>query len=163
MGKISKPKGLKGEVWVELFNKNDSILSSNMAVWILVQEGKFLCKYIEFIKFFSSKSLIKFKDCSSRNDVEGYIGFNFSISRSLFPALNDKEVYLADLQGFMVYDEFKVEIGKVNDTISLPNQNIIVVNSKDGEVMIPFVDAHIKFFDKKEKTIIVKSIEGLVF
>ena len=146
-----------------VFNEINSVLDSGMSIWISSNDGKNIHKVIDSIKFFSSKSLIKFKDCNSRSDAEKFSGMKFSMSRSIFPALNDDEVYLVDLIGFTVYDKRKLKIGIVNDTISLPNQNIIIVNSKDGEVMIPFVDAHIKLFDKKEKTIIIDSIEGLVY
>ena len=163
MGKILKPKGLNGQLWIMVFNEINSVLDSGMSIWISSNDGKNIHKVIDSIKFFSSKSLIKFKDCNSRSDAEKFAGMKFSMSRSIFPALNDDEVYLVDLIGFTVYDKRKLKIGIVNDTISLPNQNIIIVNSKDGEVMIPFVDAHIKLFDKKEKTIIIDSIEGLVY
>jgi len=163
MGKILKPKGLNGQLWIMVFNEINSVLDSGMSIWISSNDGKNIHKVIDSIKFFSSKSLIKFKDCNSRSDAEKFSGMKFSMSRSIFPALNDDEVYLVDLIGFTVYDKRKLKIGIVNDTISLPNQNIIIVNSKDGEVMIPFVDAHIKLFDKKEKTIIIDSIEGLVY
>jgi len=163
MGKILKPRGLNGQLWVAVFNEINSVLDTGMSIWISSKDGRNIHKIIDSIKFFSSKSLIKFKDCNSRNDVEKYVGLKFSISRSLFPALNDDEVYLVDLIGFTVYDRWELKFGRVVDTISLPNQNIIIVNSKDGEIMIPFVDAHIKLFDKKERKIIIDSIEGLVY
>ena len=163
MGKILKPRGLNGQLWVAVYNEKNSVLESGVSIWISSKDGEVVHRVIDSINLFSSKSLIKFKDCYSRNDVEEFVGSKFSISRSLFPVLKDDEVYLVDLIGFTVYDKSKLKIGMVNDTISLPNQNIIIVNSKDGEVMIPFVDAHIKLFDKKEKRIIIDSIEGLVY
>jgi len=35
------------------------------------------------------------------------------------------------------------------------------LKQKEGEVLIPYVDAHILLFDKKEKNLIVKDVEGL--
>lgn len=46
--------------------------------------------------------------------------------------------------------------------MSLPAQNIVVVKTNKGEVLIPYVDAHISFFDDKGNNLIVKNIEGLL-
>ena len=59
-------------------------------------------------------------------------------------------------------DEAKKSIGTVVDTMNLPAQNLLVVEVKGNEVLIPFVDAHILLFDMKEKILIVKNVEGLV-
>ena len=46
--------------------------------------------------------------------------------------------------------------------MSLPAQNLIVVETNEKEVLIPFVDAHVSLFDKKKNILIVKDVEGLI-
>ena len=46
--------------------------------------------------------------------------------------------------------------------MSLPAQNVVVVETNETEILIPYVDAHILLFDDKEKNLIVKDVEGLV-
>ena len=161
MGKILKPKGLKGEFKVVVFNEFDSALEPGMHVWMTLNGDKNVEKIIESVKISTSKSLMKFENCNCIEDIQELVGLNFSLSRSLFLPLSKNEIYLVDLVGYKVCDKDQSEVGVVKDIMLLPNQNIIVVDSFKGEILIPFVDAHIKFFDKKEKLITVDSIEGL--
>ena len=59
-------------------------------------------------------------------------------------------------------DEKRNAIGSVVDTVSLPEQNLVVVEAIGNEILIPFVDAYILLFDVKENILIVKDVEGLL-
>jgi len=87
---------------------------------------------------------------------------NFSIPRSEFTPLNEKEFYLVDIIGSTVLDESRKKIGSVIDMMSLPAQNVVVVETDEGEMLIPYVDSHILLFDDKKKNLIIKDVEGLV-
>jgi len=54
------------------------------------------------------------------------------------------------------------KIGSVIDMMSLPAQNVVVVETDEGEMLIPYVDSHILLFDDKKKNLIIKDVEGLV-
>ena len=79
-----------------------------------------------------------------------------------FDSLSNTEFYLVDLVGFKVLDENQNSFGIVTDTIILPAQNLLVVDANEREVLIPFVEAHITFFDKKKNILILKDVEGLL-
>ena len=161
MGKLLKPRGLKGELWMAIFNDVDSALRIGMEVWMTWENGKLSSQIIESLKISKKKSWIKFEGCQKREDADNLIGLNFSIPRSEFTPLIENEIYLADVIGAEVLDEDRKIIGSVIDIMSLPAQNVVVVETKKGEVLIPYVDAHILLFDKKEKNLIVKDVEGL--
>ena len=76
--------------------------------------------------------------------------------------MRDKEIYLVDIIGCRVLDEKRNAIGSVVDTVSLPEQNLVVVEAIGNEILIPFVDAYILLFDVKENILIVKDVEGLL-
>ena len=59
-------------------------------------------------------------------------------------------------------DENRNAIGSVVDTMTLPEQNLVVVEAIGNEILIPFVDAYILLFDVKENILIVKDVEGLL-
>ena len=44
----------------------------------------------------------------------------------------------------------------------MPAQNLIVVDTGENEILIPYVDAHIELFDKQKKNLIVKDVVGLI-
>ena len=161
MGKLLKPRGLKGELWMTIFNEVDSALRIGMKIWVASENGEFSIQIIESFKITKDKSWIKFEGCQNREDSNNLLGLNFLIPRSEFIPLNRNEFYLVDVIGSTVLDEDRKIIGSVIDIMSLPTQNIVVVETKEGEVLIPYVDAHILLFDKKEKNLIVKDVEGL--
>ena len=162
MGKLLKPRGLKGELWITIFNDVDSALKVGMKVWMTSKNGEFFSQIIESLMFSRAKSWIKFEGCHKREDADNLIGLDFSIPRSEFTPLNENEIYLVDVIGAAVLNEDRKIIGSVIDIMSLPAQNVVVVETKEGEVLIPYVDAHILLFDNKEKNLIVKDVEGLL-
>ena len=162
MGKLLKPRGLKGELWMTVFNEIDSALRIGMKIWVASENGEFSIQIIESFKISEKKSWIKFEGCQNREDIDNLTGMIFLIPRTDFAPLNKNEFYLVDIIGSTVLDEDRKIIGSVVDMMSLPAQNIVVVQTNAGEVLIPYVDAHVLFFDDKENNLIVKNIEGLL-
>ena len=145
-----------------IFNEVDSALKTGMKVWVELDNGQYSNHLIELLEISEGKSWIKFSGYDRREDVHQLSGLNFSIPRSDFAPLNDGSFYLIDLIGCSVLDENSHNIGSVVDTMSLPAQNLIVVETSEKEVLIPFVDAHVSLFDKKKNILIVKDVEGLI-
>ena len=99
MGRLLKPRGLKGEFWMTVFNVEDSALKIGIEVWLACENGNFSCQVIESIMISKSKSWIKFKGCHKREDVEEFIGLEFSIPRSKFAPLNENDLSLNASKG----------------------------------------------------------------
>jgi 16S rRNA processing protein RimM len=147
---------------LRIFNEVDSALKTGMEVWVKLENGQYSNHLIGLLEISGEKSLIKFSGCDRCEDAHQLSGLNFSIPRSSFAPLNDESLYLIDLIGCNVLDENRNNIGSVVDTMSLPAQNLIVVETSEKEVLIPFVDAHVSLFDKKKNILIVKDVEGLI-
>ena len=162
MGKLLKPRGLKGELRVSIFNEVDSALKTGMEVWVELADGEYSNYFIETLGICREKSWIKFSGSSQREDVDILSGLTFLISRKDFAPLSTKEFYLIDLIGCKVIDENRDSIGVIVDTMSFSAQSLIVVETNKKEVLIPFVDAHVSLFDKKGNILIVKDVEGLL-
>ena len=145
-----------------VFNEIDSALRIGMKIWVASENGDFSIQIIESFKITEKKSWIKFEGCHNRGDTDNLLGLIFSIPRSDFTPLNGNEFYLVDIIGSTVLDEDRKIIGSVVDMMSLPAQDIVVVNTNAGEMLIPYVDAHVVFFDNKGNNLIVKNIEGLL-
>ena len=161
MGRLLKPRGLNGEMWLTIFNEVDSVLKIGIEIWMKSKEEVQYSHIIESLNI-SIKSWIKLSGCNTREDADNLGSLIFSISRSVFTPLKDKEIYLVDVIGCKVLDENRNTIGSVIDIMVLPGQNLIVVEIMGDEVLIPFVDAHILLFDVEENILIVKDVEGLI-
>ena len=88
MGKLLKPRGLKGELWMTVFNEVDSALRIGMKIWVASENGEFSIQIIESFKITEKKSWIKFEGCQKREDTDNLQGLNFSIPRSDFTPLD---------------------------------------------------------------------------
>ena len=162
MGKILKPRGLKGEVWASIFNEHDSALKRGCIIWLQRDDEPAVRSEIESLKIAGEKSWMKLEKIDSRTEAETLQGMDISFPRSEFPALKEDDYYLVDLIGVTVNNENGNFLGAISDIMQLPAQNVLLVMRDGKEFMIPFVDAHIVLFDKINKILIVKNVDGLV-
>ena len=161
IGKFLKPRGLKGELRVIIFNEHGSSLKIGTEIW-LKREENYFSRTIETIKIAGEKSCIMLIDCNTWEDADRIHGLVFFLPRDEFDPIGENEHYLVDMIGAHVLDENQKSLGTVTDILKMPAQNIIVVETGKNEILIPFVDAYITFFDKQKKNLIVKDVAGLI-
>ena len=161
MGKLLKPRGLKGELRAAIFNEHGSALKVGTEIW-LKEDKNYLSWKIETIKIAGEKSCIRLSGCNTLEDAEKVQGSVFFLPRDEFDPVGKNEHYLVDMIGSRVLDENQKSIGTVKDVLIMSAQNIIVVETRENEILIPYVDAHIELFDKQKKNLIVKDVVGLI-
>ena len=161
MGKLLKPRGLKGELRAAIFNEHGSALKVGTEIW-LKEDENYLSWKIETIKIAGEKSCIRLSGCNTLEDAEKVQGSVFFLPRDEFDPVGKNEHYLVDMIGSRVLDENQKSIGTVKDVLILSAQNIIVVETGGNEILIPYVDAHIELFDKQKKNLIIKDVVGLI-
>jgi len=152
---ILKPKGLKGELKVFLYNDKSKTLKNNINVWIKLGADKYKRLLVEYLLSSGKYKIIKFEGINSRDKAEFLSSSVIYVSREDFD--NAQDLYLVDLIGFMVKDESGLEYGKVEDIINLPTNDSLVFFYKQREIMIPISDDFIELFDFKHKMVIVKN------
>ena len=162
MGKLRKPRGLKGELRVAIFNEYGSALKMGTKIWLITNEENYISLKIETIKMAGEKSCIKLVGCNTLEDADRIQGAIFFLPRDEFDPIGENEHYLVDMIGSHVMDENQKSLGTVIDVLIMPVQNIIVVETGTYEMLIPYVDAHITFFDGQKKNLIVKDVAGLI-
>ena len=162
MGKLLKPRGLKGELRAVIFNEYGLALKMGTEIWLKTKEEDFFSRRIEKIQISGEKSCIKLVDCDKREEAENIQGLKFFLPRNQFEPLGENEHYLVDIIESQVLDENSKSIGSVVDVVNMPAQNLIVVDTGEHEILIPYVDAHITLFDEKKKNLIVKDVAGFI-
>ena len=160
MGRLLRPKGLKGELRVFFFNEVDSALKHGVEIWLKI--NKYFSHKIEDIKIAGKRSSIKLIDCNTREQANALQGLFFYLPRDVFDPILTDEHYLIDIIESKVINENQMQIGIVKDVFSIHSQNIIVVKIGKDEILIPYVEEYIKLFDKKNKQLIVKDISGFI-
>ena len=69
------------------------------------------------------------------------------------PELPNNEYYLVDLIGCEVFDEKDSKIGIVKDVMPLPANDVLIVEKKEEEHLIPLIDDIVTFIDIKNDRI----------
>ena len=162
MGQLLKPKGLKGEFKAKIFNRFGNSLKVGVVVWLENRKNKYLKHTIERISQTEKYSYVKLVECCSRENAEELSGLLIYLNRENFELIDQNEHYLVDLIGCSVLDQNFNLLGITVDVWNLPSQNLLVIKEGEKEFFIPYVDAHVKFFDKDKRHLIVKNIEGLI-
>ena len=160
MGRLLKPRGLKGELRTAIFNEHGSALKVGTEIWL--KEEDYFSRKIETIKMAGEKSCIRLSGCNTLEDAAKVQGSGFFLPRDEFDSIGENEHYLVDMIGSQVMDENQKLLGSVTDVLTMPAQNIIMVETEGNEILIPYVDAHIVLFEKKKKNLIVKDVTGLI-
>ena len=158
MGKFINPIGLKGDLRINIYNKDN--YSLKIGTKIILENSVVL--EIEKIRISDPKSYIKLLNYNTRNQLESIKGKEFYLPRDQFAPLKQNEIYIVDLIGSKVLNKEKKCIGIVIDVLNMPTQNLVVVEDGRNEILIPYVSSYVLFFDKNNKYLIVDNIEGLI-
>ena len=160
IGKVVKVHGIKGELKFFLYNKKSNLLLiKKIKIWFEI-ENEF-----ESFSLKSSKGLngeiVKLNNINDRDKANSLKGKEFFVSRNDFPDVEKGNFYLNDIINFFVYYK-KKEIGCISEILSLPTGNVIEVNVKGKDILIPMDDRYIEFFDFDKKKVVMKNIKELI-
>ncbi len=160
LGEVIKTHGLRGEISVRLdvdFPED----YQNMESVFLNQEGRLIPFFVDTIQINGSKALVKLEDCDSQDRAKELLGTSLYLPVSRLPKLPERQFYYHDLVGCTVFEAEK-EIGNVVEIYDLPQNELMTVNAKGREVLIPIKDEILIQVDLDTQKIIVDLPDGLL-
>ena len=158
LGVIGRPRGLSGEVIYFPYNKKSSLPVKDMKVWLGKDLNSTRVKNVESVHFGGNSVILKLQGILSREQAEEIQSLVLFILRSQMPDTGEKEYYLTDLINCKVLDENKSQIGVVKDVLSLPANDVLVVNQEVKEYIIPLIEDVIKLIDIQNGEITIEII-----
>ena len=161
VGKIVKTHGLKGEVTLRIDNEQfDEIEELNY--FLLDINDKLIPYFVENITFHSNKSFVLFQDLKTLETANQLVGKSVYLPLDLLPEKDGNDFYSHEVVDFLVIDEEKGELGKVQEIIEYPTQSLIQILINGKEVLIPIHDDIIQDVNREEKKIYIKAPNGLI-
>ena len=161
VGKIVKTHGLKGEVTLRIDNEQfDDIEELNY--FLLDINDKLIPFFIEDIAYHSNKAFVLFQDMKTLEAANQLVGTTVYLPLELLPEKTGNDLYSHEVVDYIVVDEEKGELGKVNEIIEYPTQSLIQVIKDEKEVLIPIHDDIIKEVNREEMKIYIKAPSGLI-
>ncbi|MCQ2794057.1 MAG: ribosome maturation factor RimM [Bacilli bacterium] len=161
LGKISKPKGLKGEV--KVFSHTDfAFLRYQTGNTVYYREkDEYHPLVVASFYHYAEFDVVSFKDYQDIKLVNSLIGKELYVKKE-DAKLPDGYYHLSDLVGLKVKDNDHI-VGEVKAVITLPVHYLLRCESLDHHQFdIPFVEAVILGVNLKAGMITVKLIEGML-
>lgn len=161
VGKIVKTHGLKGEITLRIDNEQfDDIEELNY--FLLDMNDQLIPFFIEDIAYHSNKAFVLFQDLKTMEAASQLVGKSAYLPLELLPEKTGNDFYSYEVVDYLVVDEEKGELGKVNEIIEYPTQSIIQVLKEGKEILIPIHDDIIKDVNRDERKIYIKAPNGLI-
>ena len=162
LGKVVSKYSFKGEVLVKLDTDEPEIYENMESV--LVSLGNNLVPFfIDRCRLHKSNLLrIDFEEVKDEPTADKLIGAELYLPLTMLPPLTGNKFYFHEVIGFTLMDEVYGDIGVIESVNDSTSQDLFEVKKGDKELLIPVSDNIIIRVDRENKTIHVKTPEGLV-
>ena len=130
--------------------------------FLLDINDKLIPYFVENITFHSNKSFVLFQDLKTLEAANQLVGISAYLPLDLLPEKDGNDFYSHEVVDFLVIDEEKGELGKVQEIIEYPTQSLIQIVINGKEVLIPIHDDIIQDVNREEKKIYIKAPNGLI-
>ena len=160
VGRIGRPHGIRGEVTVETRTDEPDERFADGSV-LLVDDHADLV--VERSHWHSGRLLVAFRGIHDRNAAETLRGLIVHVERDAMDVPeNPEEYYDSTLQGLRVELADGTELGVISDVVHLPGQDLLAVNVRGRDVLIPFIAAFVPHVDPVGGRVVVTPPEGLL-
>ena len=145
MGRVLAPWGVKGAVKIERFGANLWKYSH----WWVGRPGKHEKIAVAECREQSGYLIARFEGCTSPEQAKEYGGFEVALERSELPQTAEHEFYQADVIGFEVVNAKGEHLGRVKEFFSAGVHDVMRVEHKGGERLLPVAGDVIRKVDLK--------------
>ncbi len=164
VGKIKDAHGIKGEVFVYLFSEEspwlDQLSELNLGDSKENPRGDAIHS-IEKMSAHKDGYIVRLKSITTRNQSELLKGKFIFIPEEWLVSNKGEEAYLLEFLNMSVFNKGE-RIGQVIEFDTNGTQDLLVVETEKGEVLIPLVQAFVESIDFEAKILKLNLPEGLV-
>jgi 16S rRNA processing protein RimM len=160
IGKISKIRGIKGEVVVFPMTDNPERFFKLKEVYLSGEGDKLF--QIRKVKKLKNKVFLTFEGINSPEASKPLVGNFLEIEKSFLTPLTKDKFYIFDLIGLKVITKQGIEVGEIEDVWLLPANDVFVVRRGKKDYNIPALKKIVKKIDLKKKVMIIDPLPGLL-
>lgn len=161
VGKITKPHGLRGEVKIYCFSGQPENFLEYKELTLCDLKGKLSGPIVVTKSRVQGKAaVVKFATIADRTAAESIEGYEVLLLKEHLPQAKPGEYYWHQYQGKELIDKDGSPIGTVKELFSSGAQDILVVTTESGEVLVPIIDEFI--IDETDDRLVVELPPGLL-
>lgn len=162
LGKIVRKYSFKGELLIKLDTDQPEIYEHLDAVFIFVRNS-LIPFFIETSQLHKSDLLrVKFEEVTTEEDADTLLKSDVYLPLELLPKLEGNKFYFHEVIGFTIIDSNFGTVGIIKGINDSTAQALFEVDREGIEILIPMNDEFIKEVNRKTKTILVETPEGLI-
>ena len=160
IGYVVKTHGVKGHLKIS-FNEHAKELSPQKALFFLVRGEKvpFFIQAIEYIS--TNEAIVLLDEIGSKEEAGRFTSKPVWGEKELVNEHEEEEA-VYDLTGYMVTDADLGEIGEVKAFYEMSEYDLIEVEHRGKEILIPFHDETVIGIDEEKKVIEMKLPAGIL-
>jgi 16S rRNA processing protein RimM len=162
VGRIGKAHGILGEATIEV--RTDEA-ENRFAIGAVLETDNHGELTVVSARVHNGILLLGFQGIEDRNSIEALRNeLLYAEVDIAAPGIDEDDYHVLQLVGCTAYLVDGDEFGVVTDVLNLPGQDVLAIQSADGEVLIPFVRQLVPVVDIKAKrmTVIPPDIDGSV-
>ena len=161
IGLIRKPHGLQGYLRVQSLSDAPDRFTDLDQVGIEFEDGHRETFDIETCRPQSDSLLIKFKGIDTPEEAARLRGGYLQVPADQAAPLPEGAYYIFEMIGSTVVSEAGEVLGSVRDVWSMPANDIIVVDTPDGELLLPAIRDVVLEVSPEEQRIVIRLLPGL--
>lgn len=162
LGKIVKKYSFRGELLAKLDTDEPDLYDNLDAIFINLR-GTLIPFFVKSSQLHKSELLrLKFEDVNTEADADALIKTDLYLPLDLLPKLEGNKFYFHEVIGFTVNDNNFGEVGILKSINDSTAQSLFEIDRDGVEVLIPMNDKFMVKVDRKNKTILLNTPEGLI-
>lgn len=154
IGTIGSPHGVRGTVRVQPTGSGQHLRKD---VEPLVGGAQ---RKILHVRQTPKGFLVDLEGVVSREEAGALRGEELLLDRSELDAPEPGELYVSDLPGLQAVDESGESVGEVAETFETAAHEVIVIQTDDGEIYVPFTFEHVPDVDVEAGRLVVRPPEA---
>ncbi len=162
LGYIVRTHGTGGNV-VFFLDVDDPTDYEDLETVFVELKGELVPYFIEDINLQKqANAIVVLEDVDTIEKAEGLVGASLYLPINALQELNDDKFYYHEIKGYQVIDANLGELGIVQEVYSLNGQDLISMNYKGVEVLIPTAPDIVLKAEKAVKKLHVNLPDGLL-
>ena len=161
LGHVTKLHGLNGEVSIHLDVDYPKDYEKLESVFVEIN-NRLVPFFVRSLRVTKDKATVKFEDTDSIEQAQRLIKCRIFLPLGQLPNLESNQFYFHEIIGFQVIDTVLGKLGHVKMVYDSPNQDLIAMEYKDREVLIPVIDEIVLGVDREESIIRTTLPDGLL-
>jgi len=161
IGQITRVRGLKGELVVVPLT--DDLRRFRKLQKVIISKGERVKEFqVENAREFKGKVLLKLRQVEIPEEAEKLVGGFIEIGKGQLVKLPNGRYFIFDIIGLLVVTTKGEIVGKVKEVITLPANDVYVVEGDKKQYDIPAIKRVIRKIDLEKKEMIIEPTKGLL-